>query len=255
MPGCSKQRNPKGIEITFEEDTHKYYSIIDNETIEYISGTTFIHKFFPKFDPTGSIAKRCALKEGITVDEIRKKWKKSGEEASSFGTKIHETMEDIILGNPLRNTPNNEKEKNTMEVAVKLANNIVDGMDIVGVEKIVFDHTLRIAGTIDLLARSKKNGSLWILDHKTNKKIVTENTYNSFALDPIRHIGDLNYWHYNLQLNLYEYILKRAGYIDENEKVYKALFHITENDSTIYKLTDLQKEIKDMIKYDGRPIQ
>ena len=48
MPQCSKQKNNNGIEIVFEEDTHKYYSIINNKTIDYISGTTFVSKFFPK---------------------------------------------------------------------------------------------------------------------------------------------------------------------------------------------------------------
>ena len=41
-------------------------------------------------------------------------------------------------------------------------------VDILGIEKIVFDHRLKLAGTIDLFAKSRKDGSYLIIDHKTN---------------------------------------------------------------------------------------
>ena len=50
MPGTSTSTNPSGIKITFEEKTHKYWSIIDNKELRYVSGTTFVHKFLPEFD-------------------------------------------------------------------------------------------------------------------------------------------------------------------------------------------------------------
>ena len=98
MPGSSKAKHPSGAIIEFFENTHKYISIIKGQEINYISGTTFIHKFFPAFDADGKIAERCAIKEGCTVEEIKAKWAQAGKEASMLGTKVHECCEDIILG-------------------------------------------------------------------------------------------------------------------------------------------------------------
>ena len=69
--------------------------------------------------------------------------------------------------------------------AVKSAKALYNKLDIVGVEKIVFSPYLKIAGTIDLLAKSKKDGSYVIVDHKTNKSIDIEDKWNKFALPPI----------------------------------------------------------------------
>lgn len=79
-----------------------------------------------------------------------------------------------------------------------MAEKFRQGLDVLGVEKIVFNPFLPrpIAGTIDLLARSRKDGSILILDWKTNKSIDQENRWDKYGLDPIKHVPDLNYWHY-----------------------------------------------------------
>jgi len=49
-----------------------------------------------------------------------------------------------------------------------MAKKFRQSIDILGVEMIVFSPRLRIAGTIDLFAKSRKDGSYLIIDHKTN---------------------------------------------------------------------------------------
>lgn len=247
MPACSKQKNPNGDEITFDEKQHSYTSFINGQVIKYLSGTSFIHKFFPQFDPDGSILIRCAEREGITPEEMKKRWKNKGDIAAKFGTKIHETIEDVLRGDMLRNKPGNIRERNTMETATKLANKIKDRAELIGIERIVFDPSIKIAGTMDLYIRSKSTGELWILDHKTNARIDKENKYNEFGLDPIKHISNVNYSHYTLQLNLYENLLKRSGWVNSNETVKKAIFHIHELGVTTYQLDNWQNEINQMI--------
>ena len=175
------------------------------------------------------------------------KWRQKANRSASFGTKIHETVEDVLRGNMLRNKPDDEKERKTMDVAIKLGKKILERAEIIGIEQIVFDSDIEIAGTMDLFIRAKKNGQLWILDHKTNEKIDTFNKWKEYALKPIEHLPNTNYCQYTLQLNLYENILKRAGYVDKNEKIEKALFHITEDGNKTYPLGNTQKEIEDMI--------
>lgn len=250
MPQCSKQKNNNGIEIVFEEDTHKYYSIINNKTIDYISGTTFVSKFFPKFDPDGKIAERCAKRDGVTVESILAKWKKNADDSCIMGTKMHSICESIMKGEKyIIPEALNLREKCIFENAVKVANKVKERIDILGVEKIVFDPYLKvpIAGTIDLLGRSKKNGKILILDWKSNTRIDLENRYNKFGLSPISHIADINKEHYALQTSLYQHILISGGYFPKDTKFDRFIIHINENGSKIYGLNDYTKEIGDMI--------
>lgn len=191
--------------------------------------------------------KKCALKEGISEEELRKRWKAKGDEACRFGTRTHEICEDIELNREVRNTPENEKEVKVFANAKKIATSFYKNIDILGVEKIVFSIPLRISGTIDLFARSRKNGSYLIIDHKTNKSIDTFNTFKKFALDPIKHIPDLNFYHYALQLNLYQYLLQREGYVPHGSSFRLFINHITEDEAKLIELPNLQMEIRDMM--------
>lgn len=247
MPGTSKAKSPSGVEIIFEELTHKYSSEVNGKAIDYVSGTVFLHKFFPEFDPTGEITKRCAKKQGVTVEELKKQWAQKGLEATTFGTRCHEVCEDIELGRDVRNTPQNEKEEKVFANAIKMAASLRAKVDILGVEKIVFSPELQIAGTIDLFAKSRKDGTYLILDHKTNKSIDTENKYKNFALPPIQHIPNLNFWHYGLQLNLYAYLLKYGKWVPRDAKFRFFLNHLSEENAKLIELPDLQLEIRDMM--------
>jgi len=247
MPACSRQRNPRGVEIVFTEADHRYVSVLDGREVEYVSVTTFVHRFFPAFDPDGTVAERCALKRGLTVEAVRAEWERNGRAACALGTKIHETCEDTLLGRPLRNVADNENERQLMATAVTMAGKILESMDIVGVEQIVFDERLRLAGTIDLLARPKKDGTLWILDHKTNRSIDRENLFGQNGLEPIRHVPDLNYYHYALQLNLYERLMREAGYCTCDEPVKKAILHIMPSGYKTYVIGDMQTEVESLL--------
>lgn len=247
MPGSSKAKHPKGYEIEFFEDSHKYVSYINGEEIKYVSGTQFIHNFFKPFDADGEIAKRCAAKEGCTIEEIKKRWAQTGKDASTLGTKVHECCEDIELGKKeLRNKPDNPKEEQMIKNATNMAKRFYMNLDILGVEKIVFSPTLKIAGTIDLFAKSKKDGTYLIIDWKTNKSIDIEDKWNKFALEPISHLHDINYTHYGCQLNLYQYLLKHEGYVPKDAKFKMFLVHVTDKEAKLIEAPDLQMEIRDM---------
>ena len=248
MPGSSRAKHPSGATIEFFEDSHKYVSVIDGQEISYASGTQFVHKFFRPFDADGEIAKRCAAREGCTVEEIRARWSQAGKEATTLGTKVHECCEDIVLGRKeLRNSPATPREEKMFANAISMAKKFYSGLDILGVEKIVFSPSLRIAGTIDLLARSRKTGNYVLIDHKTNKSIDIEDKWNKFALPPISHLHNTNYTTYCCQLNLYEYLLKREGYVPRDAKFDRFLNHITEDGAKLIRVVDIQSEIKDMM--------
>ena len=142
MPSCSKAKNPQGIEITFTEADHRYRSIIDGKEISYISGTTFLGKFFKPFDPTGEITRKCALKRGVTVEALKEEWRLKGLEATTYGTRVHETCEDVFNGREFRNTPNNTKEEFAFKHAKRISAKIKERLDILGIEYIVFNRPI-----------------------------------------------------------------------------------------------------------------
>lgn len=253
MPSCSKATHPSGVEILFEEDTHRYSSTVGGTELTYTSGTTFVHKFFPPFDPTGEILRRKAAKEGKEPEALKAEWDANRDASCLFGTRTHAICEDVLLGRDQRYRPLNEKEERTFAQGAVMAAKFRKGLDILGVEKIVFSPFLPnpIAGTIDLLARSRKDGSVLILDWKTNKSIDRYNRYNRFGLDPIRHVPDLNFYHYGLQLSLYQYLLTLGGYVPEGSKFKRAIIHLTEAGHEIIMLPDMTSEVKDMIIRDS----
>lgn len=249
MPSCSTAYNPKKIKITFTEDDHKYTSVIDGKTITYTSGTTFVHHFTPKFDPTGEIIARCAKKNGLTVEEMQRKWDEKKNHSCVFGTKIHEICENIMKDRDYKLLVDDEYSHKVSMVAERAAKTLKDKIDVIEAEKIVFDPYLPtpIAGTIDLLGKSKTDGSILILDWKSNDKIETTNTFKNFCLDPISDIPSINYYHYALQLSLYQYILVSGGYYPKDTKFKRAIIHLKDDRSHVYTMPDLTSHIQSML--------
>jgi len=102
MPSCNSAKHPSGITIDFFEDDHRYSSIVGGKEIEYTSGTTFVHKFFPEFDPTGEILRRKAAKLGKTPEALKAEWDANRDASCIFGTKVHSVCEDTLLGRACR---------------------------------------------------------------------------------------------------------------------------------------------------------
>ena len=122
-------------------------------------------------------------------------------------------------------------------------------------EFIVFSERLRLAGTIDVLAKRKIQLGVYLFDWKTNKKIVKANKYRKYAKFPIEHLPDNNYTKYALQLNLYEYLLKYENYIPKNVEVKKGLIHITQDSIKPYVVSDMKLEIQSMVDYRLRELE
>jgi ATP-dependent exoDNAse (exonuclease V) beta subunit len=160
---------------------------------------------------------------------------------------MHETIEDVLQKNKFRNIAENEEEQRRFNNAIAIAKKLDERLDILGIEKIVFDVDLALAGTIDLFGQSKKTGEYIIVDHKSNADLGLDNKYKSFALDPISHIPDTNFGHYQIQLNLYQYLLKYGGYVPKDAKFKMYLNHVTSDFVNLIEAPDRQNEIKDMM--------
>lgn len=289
MPMSAKARDPRGVEINFDEATHRYWSVLTekvpilskaairagsspfpsflpgfgeekpqepqpeqqqtmdvNVVVNYVSGTRFVNHFFPPFDPDGRIAEATARKRGISVEQLKFEWKQNSAAACEYGTRVHETAEDTFYRREYRNSPRDQREMAVFTHARNTAMYIMEHFNVMGVEQIVFDIQYQLAGSIDLLAQSKKDGVIWIFDHKTNKKIDRTSRYGTKGLYPIEHIDDCEFNHYALQLSTYEMILRTARYIPHGAPVRRAIFHYTEAGAEFMELPDFSLEVREM---------
>ena len=222
--------------VKFIEKTHQYFN--DNHK-EYISGTRFIHKFEFPFDEDG-ISKRVALKEGISQDEVLKKWKAISKKACDYGTKIHALMENYIKfgeTDELYSSLYSSFDKITKE-EFSTAKEILS-------EHLLYDDEYEIAGTADLIiVHDDKEFSIG--DFKTNKSIDFYNPYGNRMLDPVDHLSSCNYNIYSLQLSLYAYMFSKLTGL----KCRRVFIIYKNNEKFEYiSTTNMEYEIRMMLKY------
>ena len=179
--------------LYFQEDGHKYTDTYGNE---YISVTTIIVNYSPKFDKDYWLHKK-ARELGITEKELAKRWQDITDEACTRGSHTHNGLEDGIKGSSMfkdaikylnqietgrcitvADIPNLKARPLDIEKFKEATNNkypkiyevfdfyITRGYTIYS-EIGVFLPNLLISGTIDVLAI--KSDRFVILDWKTNK--------------------------------------------------------------------------------------
>lgn len=238
----------RGVKISFDDPTHKY--VTDNVD-DFTSVTTFIHTFFPDFE-SEKIATRCAKKRGVSVESLLDDWEQEGALGNSIGNNVHDFCEKYLLGQTLPN-PVNEKAKAMMSQMMVPLKNFKNNFEIfMQPELPIFSESLKLAGTIDLPAIRKKDKAFCLIDWKTNKKINVYNRYKSYGEIPIDHVDNTNYMHYSLQLNLYEYLLKREDYIPKDTDVKKAIVHILpDSPPKQYNIANMRIEVEMMLRANG----
>jgi hypothetical protein len=252
MPGSKKVLHPnKNLSIVFTEDDHKY---IDTKGRVYTSVTTVIANAFEKFD-SETIAKRICEKRGCTWQELVLEWKLAGENAAKLGTRVHENCEFQINGEIDKMhtaSSSNISEQILFNIAYKQVEKLLHNKNYIKfeTEKLVFSPVLKIAGSIDLFVTCK-DGSYIIYDWKILSKGLSQYGFNNKCgiLECTKHIQDSNYWHYALQLQIYEIILKAEGYIPLNADVKRILNVFTDNKFSQHEMPDLKNEAKSLIKW------
>jgi len=201
-------KHPHDSRIKFRDEGHKYW--IDNDDIDIISATSFIHTFFNDFDTDSIINNILNSKKykdpeykyyGMSSEEIKKLWNDSSEEARNEGTKLHKDIENFY------NKIDTEIQSPDFYQFLQFYENHKD-LKIYRTEWFVFCDILRITGSIDAVFIND-DGSLTIGDWKRSKEINFESYNEQTGKWPLDHIPDSNYYHYSIQLNLYKRILEK----------------------------------------------
>lgn len=236
----------KRVKFFEKEHVYKLYNEEDIFEKNLISGTTFLGKFFPKFEKD-QIALRIAKRDNKSVKQVLEKWDLTGKLASDFGTKCHLYGEMYVLNKPLPICENEKEEAYFLSMKKFLDDKLNSGWDLIEPEKIVFDNY--IGGTVDLLLvnHTKKQYGVW--DWKTNKKIDTHSFYgDEYGFAPIDFLENCNYNKYLIQLALYTYLLQKGNFLDnESYSIKNTILHITKEGVIPYRPSmDLIPYVKQM---------
>ena len=234
MPNNASASHPNGNVITFIDEGHIYKDTFGQC---YTSGTSVVKKAVPAFDADGSITKRCADRDGLSVDQIKAQWGEKGRIASEYGTKCHLQAEAMLTGNhSIIQQANNEKEQTAFVAVSNAVAYIQQNMKFLSAEQILFSPSLCIAGTADLLCCDPKSQTIFILDWKSNAEIKRFCQYGGKLLGALSHLDNCHLSIYSLQLALYAYIIRREGYDKangmENWKIRGKLIHIQPGSTT-----------------------
>ncbi len=204
--------------IQFKEEGHIYESLDATDKINWLSVTSFISMFKPKFDAKSQAKKSSKNKRskwyGMTEKEILTAWDNESQRAIKLGNFYHNQREADIL-------ELNTIERDGFEIPI-FRPEITDGgikiapdqklCDGVYPEHMVYLKSAGLCGQADLVEII--NGTINITDYKTNKEIKDKGFTNwegitNKMFNPVSHLDDCNLNHYNLQLSIYAYIIKK----------------------------------------------
>jgi ATP-dependent exoDNAse (exonuclease V) beta subunit len=219
-------RHPSGLELLFHPLEHEY--VLNGEKLTSV--TRKIHAWFPQFDAEGT-ARRKAGREGGDYRALMMEWEQKRVESAKFGTKIHLMAETILLARDDRaadSLPENPREQAYLAAVKEALLRIERGYDFIECEKIVFSPLGKVAGTIDLLLRSKTTGEYVVADWKTNREIKYSGFRDEMGIGPCSSLANCNFIHYSLQASAYGTILTTEGYIEAAQPVRGVLLHLAE---------------------------
>jgi len=209
--------------ITLDREAH-IYNLATNPDLEFISATTFIDRFFEKFD-SKSIAEKLVTSSpkymDMTVEEVLQSWKNSG----LHGTQVHDELEKYYNKDIAYNQLSDKKAINGVDW---LSGYTMTSQYIIYPEIIIYSKELKISGTVDLLLFNKETKEYTVMDWKTSKNIPTKAYGNKRGiLSESSNIDDSKFNRYSLQLSLYRYLLEKYYGLKISKYLY--ILHLEEN--------------------------
>ena len=224
--------------LEFIEDGHKYFIHNEDGTIDTpISVSGLIKEFEPYVDWDVK-AEGVALKDGVDVEVIKRKWKENTLRATNSGTQHHEFGESYM--NFVRGLDKSTfcnscikqyEEGYLIPCAPKQEAILKYWEDIFKIDKLYpllpevkmympkdnkFGIKKLYCGTADITFAMKYKGEwcILVMDYKTNQSLTSDynQKFNITMLPPFDNLIDESKNHYTLQLSLYSLMLMNLGY-------------------------------------------
>jgi hypothetical protein len=112
-----KDKRYNDIRLIFHEEEHKYNDSLGND---YISTTTILHNYAPKFDKNYWLRKK-SKELGISEKKLEEQWSTITKEACERGTNTHNGLEDGVKGASMFQQAINYLDKREDGVMVTIA--------------------------------------------------------------------------------------------------------------------------------------
>ena len=202
--------------IDFEPYEHIY---IYNGRQRLLPVSSLVGYFFESFNALAA-AERRWQNSSIPIEDSLNQWDRIGTLASEVGTFMHAQTESYFRDGTFETIYpfcyNGETEAISLEKEKQYFLQFVNDYAIrpYRQEWSVYDLTLNVAGTIDLICQ-EDDGSFTIYDWKRSSKVVnalgqpiTEGFNGKMSLNGIS-LPDTSFYHYCLQQNLYRYMLEQ----------------------------------------------
>jgi len=201
--GLLEKTNPHPLDsiLGFAEVGHHYFVRgIRHDELHYLSSTTFLGTFFPKFDKEKIIGYIIRSHRYVndpdyryyrqTEVEILEGWDALGNDACLRGSRFHANVEyhcnDMTV------------EDNTTEFQQYL-NFRADHPNLIPwrTEMLILHEEYRIVGSVDAIFKDTNTGKYVLLDWKRSKKVDTKNGEKGFF--PLEHLKGNNLTKYSIQ--------------------------------------------------------
>ena len=231
-------KHERDSHIFFDEEPHKYYinGVCDNTSV-----TTLIHDYAERFDADKIINRMMSSPKwpnseyyGMTVNEIKDKWKRNGETAAKDGTYMHKCIEDYWNDITIQN------DSPEYSMFLKFVEDH-PGLVPYRTEWVVYHEEYKLCGSIDMIFKND-DGTISIYDWKRCKEIEKTPKFKKYMKKPLKHFPDTNYWHYSLQLNIYKYILE-SKYNQTVKDMHILCMHPINQEYQKFKIDDLQEDV------------
>jgi len=198
-----EQANPHLLDdiLSFQEEGHHYFVRgIRHDELHYLSSTTFLGTFFPKFDKERIIgyilrSNRYANDPEYryyrqTEVEILAGWDALGNDACMRGSRFHANVEYHC---------NDMEIQDTTPEFQQYLNFRAENPHLIPwrTEMLILHEEYRIVGSVDAIFKNINTGKYVLLDWKRSKKVDTKNGEKGFV--PLGHLKGNNLTKYSIQ--------------------------------------------------------
>lgn len=191
-------------DLIFVEETHTY-SLKSDPTVKFKSATGVIKNYVKEFNPylvSEEKAKNNLKKNPNDPRDgsfYRKRWKLQEQEALARGNRVHYYAECY----PFLEEPYCNKEKGVYEF---FNNFLPPHIHVLLIEIRMFDSSIGLAGTADLLLYDESKDKIIIADWKTNRNLFE---YYGNLDGAFSKYQATSYYKYSIQLSIYKYLIEK----------------------------------------------
>jgi hypothetical protein len=220
--------------IVFEPKGHTYH---DCNGKEYISVSKLISLYKPEFDEFGHIARACAKRDKVSVEDIKGKWKQTNKEAIDRGHNVHSQLEHYIKTGTILDA--DYKDVVEQFSKIKFTGKLFSEIGLNHPEYF-------ISGTADLIEVFDDN-TCELYDFKSNKEIKLKSKYHNKLYYPLENYEECEIHVYSIQLGIYKNMLEYHGYKVKNI----TLFWINPKSRLIetFKIPNIDNDINKLLKH------